>query len=225
MHDLAIEYLKYLHGLEIAAGINFRAVHGDLQCRGRLSRELGRDLIRCQQQEMRHAWIVREMLVCLGAGDARGLKSIPMWIISGLADGLPQRWPVGMDAYAGICFNRELEGRFARGGVQAFADMMDCFADTMKNAVPRAQMAFLIASFERVVQADERWHVEIDEQVFELYQDIHFGYDMPGLLATLQVTRSPFIHIIRAKRAFLRSLVSARAPVHGPQFCGAELSV
>lgn len=206
MQKKAIKYLKYMHAMEIAAGINFKCVFDDLYNRAELPVVLARNLSVAQKQEMHHAQIVRDMLAVLGYDNLAGLMAMPRTVIDGLAC-LSEPWPDGMDAYAAICFNHALEQRFANGGVQAFADNMLAFSAHIENKWDRSTFRHHAYDFLNTVEADEAWHVEVDAQVIELYQRLHDGFDMPGLLAAkVQVTRSPFIRLIQARQSFLRAL-------------------
>lgn len=208
MYGKAIEYLKYLHALEIAAGMNFKTAFDDLYARNELPLALGRDLCAAQRQEMRHAAIARRMLSALGYVELSDLMAMPAALNAGLKASLSEPWPDGMDAYALICFNHAMESRFADGGVQAFcANMRKFAAQSIENIYQRSLFLDWNDELLDTVARDEGWHVALDAYVMQIYARIHDGFDMPGLLATkVEVTHSPFIHVIKARQEFLRSL-------------------
>lgn len=206
MHEKAIEYLKHLHGLEVAAGRNFNSVWKDLFNRRRLEPELARDLVEAKHQEMAHARLVRRMLGVFGYENTPELMQLPMEIIDGLPAAVPEPWPEEMQPYAMICFNHEFEKRFSGGGVAKFYTDMERYS----RMIPPKQGFMLmehVYKFLLMVEADERWHVEVDRRAMDVYEDIHGGFDMVGLLAKAQVARSPATRkFIRAKQSFLLSI-------------------
>lgn len=206
MLDETVEYLKNLHGLEIAAGINFRLVWGDLQQRGLLTAELGRDLIEAHSQEMGHARCIRRMIKLLVPDFVltKELMKQPQEILEGLRT-TTAVWPHELDAYAMIAFNHEFERRFAAGGVEEFYRNMYRVGAVLGNH----EFSHTAWRFYTTVLDEERWHVEVDLAVMGLYQEIHDGFDMAGLLASVQVPRSPVLRqIIRAKQAFVRAVAA-----------------
>lgn len=206
VREQAIEYIKYTHALELAAGMNFRAVRHDLDGRGIITQELWASLHRAQVQEASHAQILRNMLTALGYTDLHELMSMPRAIYDGLADGVALRWPAHLDAWARMEFNYALEHHFSEGGLDAWASRLSEFAYCELRGGEREKFLYFIDHFKSLVEPDEAWHVQIGLEINGIYRKLYPHYDMKGLLANVNVVRSPFIHVIRARQAFLRSL-------------------
>jgi hypothetical protein len=199
----AIEYLKYLSGLEIMAGQSFIEARDDLTALGKIDEELFDRLTHAFQEEVRHAHQVRNMLASLGFKNKRELTQVMFWLQRTLVQVL-NAFPPDHRPYLRILLNHLLEGKLLTvGNAETFA-CMSAIARTVpeSEAVPIVHAAL---EFHDTVQAEEPSHIELDEILIEKYAVMYPQIERNAAMKALRSHGTPFRRAIRAKRELVRA--------------------
>lgn len=193
-----MEYLKYLNGLEIMAGLNFTAAREDLSAQDMLSYEQFIRLNVAFQQEMSHAAEVKRMLKALGYTDREELMVIRVWLANVL-DSVLAGFVPEQRAYIRILLNHVIEEKLARiGNTETLGAMM-----VVADLVPEVREPAW--DFYEAVKRDEPQHVELDAEIIALYQSRYPDFTAATALQAMRSRGTPFYRAIRAKRVFIQA--------------------
>lgn len=195
-----MEYLKYLNGLEIMAGMSFVVARDDLDCRGLLDVSMHRRLTHAFRQEIKHACQVRRMLIAVGIIDKRELTAIMHWLNAvldeTLADLAVERRP-----YLRILLNHLLEGKLlSAGNDETWFAVQVIAGATGNNALLEAGR-----DFHETVAREEPDHIQLDAELIAIYAKLYPQVERDAAMKALRSRGTPFRRAIRAKREFVKA--------------------
>jgi hypothetical protein len=202
----AIEYLKYLNGLEIVAGMNFQIARDNLDALHRIDAELYDRLTLAFQQEIQHAAMVREMLSILGFSRKKELTQVMFWLQRILTQSLTD-FPSEHRPYLQILLNLTIEERMASSGNLETWECLQVVADEMEPFV--GGLLYVAAErFHQAVAFEEAEHVKLDYDLVRVYSEIFPQVDRDGAMRALRSRGTPFRRAIRVKREFVKAAMA-----------------
>ncbi len=164
-------------------------------------------------QEARHAVLVKKMLIATGAETADTIDSVIHTHYDAMGAML-RRTTKGqephMAAVIRIALNQHLESRFAEKGVHEAHLALTRLAKAIRSTA----LMDLAQTFHVVVQADETYHVQIDERILAIIGKYYVIPSCEEIIKNMRSRGSAFNRAIRAKFAFMRA-ADAYASEHG----------